>query len=80
MPPWVSETATTSAPMLSSSEAATEPALPKPCTAMVAPMMSSPMWRAASEMVTTQPRPVASTRPSEPPRLTGLPVTTPGTV
>ena len=36
--------------------------------------------RAASTMVKTQPRAVASLRPSDPPRLIGLPVTTPGTV
>ena len=38
------------------------------------------MWRAASTIVKTEPRAVASLRPSDPPRLIGLPVTTPGTV
>jgi len=35
------------------------------------------MRRAASRPVTNTPRPVALTRPSEPPRWIGLPVTTP---
>ena len=39
-----------------------------------------PRWRAASTTQKTVPRAVASLRPSEPPRLIGLPVTTPGTV
>ena len=38
------------------------------------------MCCAASTIVNTQPRAVASLRPSDPPRLIGLPVTTPGTV
>ena len=40
-------------------------------------VQSSPMRRAASRPVTNTPRPVALTRPSEPPRSIGLPVTTP---
>ena len=35
--------------------------------------------RAAFSIAKTQPRPVASLRPSEPPSTIGLPVTTPGT-
>ena len=55
----------------------TLPTLPKPCTATRAPSRSRPMRRAASRPVTKTPRPVALTRPSEPPRCIGLPVTTP---
>ena len=57
-----------------------EPALPKPWIATRAFGSSRPRWRAASTMQNTVPRAVASLRPSEPPRLMGLPVTTPGTV
>jgi len=39
--------------------------------------MSMPMRRAASQPTTNTPRPVASRRPSEPPSVIGLPVTTP---
>ena len=81
MPPVESDTATTVAPSSAMSRAAIEPALPKPWIATRAPSSSSmPRWRAASMMQNTVPRAVASLRPSEPPRLMGLPVTTPGTV
>ena len=48
-----------------------------PCTATRAPSRFMPSRRAASRPVTNTPRPVALTRPSEPPRCSGLPVTTP---
>ena len=81
MPPVESETATTVAPSSAISVAAIEPALPKPWIATRAPCAGPcPRWRAASTMQKTVPRAVASLRPSEPPRLIGLPVTTPGTV
>ncbi len=80
MPPVESETATTVEPSATISCAAIEPALPKPWTATLAFLSSMPRWRAASTMQYTVPRAVASLRPSEPPRLIGLPVTTPGTV
>ena len=44
---------------------------------MNAPASLRPMRLAASTPVTYTPRPVAFTRPSEPPRWIGLPVTTP---
>jgi hypothetical protein len=56
---------------------AAPPTLPMPCTATRAPSSGKPMRRAASRPVTNTPRPVALTRPSEPPRCKGLPVTTP---
>ena len=55
------------------------PAFPNPWTATVAPFTLSPTSFAASRMTYAHPRPVASPRPSLPPRLIGLPVTTPGT-
>jgi hypothetical protein len=57
--------------------AAVPPTLPKPCTATRAPSIGRPVSLAASTPTVNTPRPVASTRPSEPPRSTGLPVTTP---
>ncbi len=57
--------------------AAVLPALPKPCTATLAPSKRSPLRCIASLAVTKTPRPVASLRPKEPPKATGLPVTTP---
>ena len=80
MPPIESDTATTVAPSSVISLAAIEPALPKPWMDTVDLDSSRPRWRAASMMQNTVPRAVASLRPSEPPRLMGLPVTTPGTV
>ena len=59
-----------------SSSAETEPTLPKPCTATVAPLMSKPRCLAASRVTIITPRPVASRRPSDPPISIGLPVTT----
>ncbi len=63
-----------------SRRAATLPTLPKPCTATRSPFSVSPSDFTASNTVEVTPRPVASTRPSEPPRSRGFPVTTPGTV
>ena len=57
--------------------AAASPTFPKPCTAMRAPSMGMPSFFMASAPVTNTPRPVASLRPRLPPRLMGLPVTTP---
>src|ERR1700753_496337 len=48
------------------------PTLPKPCTAIRAPSISTPMRRAASDATTNTPRPVASRRPSEPPSVIGF--------
>ncbi len=76
VPVW-SCTATTLAPASANSLAAVPPTLPKPCTATRAPSSTSPVRRAASTPTVNTPRPVASTRPSEPPSSTGLPVTTP---
>ncbi|MNV68623.1 hypothetical protein D3C71_1614890 [compost metagenome] len=76
VPVW-SCTATSLAPTSQNSLAAVPPTLPKPCTAMRAPSIFRPVWCAASRPTVNTPRPVASRRPSEPPRSTGLPVTTP---
>ncbi len=57
-----------------------EPTLPKPCTMTRVPSMDMPRCLMASSQTTEMPRPVASLRPREPPRLTGLPVTTALTV
>jgi hypothetical protein len=46
--------------------------------AMRAPPIGMFKRRIASHPTTKTPRPVALTRPSEPPRWTGFPVTTPG--
>ncbi len=58
----------------------TEPTLPNPCTATVAPFTVIPRCASACFVTNMQPRPVASRRPSEPPNSTGLPVTTAVTV
>ena len=63
------------APCSAMARAETEPTLPKPCTAtrrFDRPRFSR--WQAAA-MVATTPLPVASRRPTMPPRTTGLPVT-----
>ena len=80
MAPVESDTATIVAPSPASSSAAIDPALPKPWMAMRVLRTVIPRWWVASSMQNTVPRAVASMRPSEPPRLMGLPVTTPGTV
>jgi hypothetical protein len=59
--------------------AAIEPTLPKPCTTIVAPLGLTPRRAISSSATIETPRPVASTRPREPPISSGFPVTTPGT-
>ena len=54
--------------------------MPKPCTAAVAEVGATPTCCRAASATCATPREVAVDRPSEPPMLTGLPVTTPGTV
>ncbi|MNH27560.1 hypothetical protein D3C79_876770 [compost metagenome] len=68
---------TTRAPMPTNRRAASLPTLPKPCTATLAPSSCTPKRLATSQPVTNTPRPVAFSRPREPPRWIGLPVTTP---
>ena len=46
--------------------------------ATLAPASSRPVRRSVSRVTIVRPRPVASTRPPDPPRAIGLPVTTPG--
>ena len=70
----------TVAPSSAMSLAENIPALPKPCTTTRAPSRSRPRCLAASMIVYTAPRAVASFRPSLPPIDSGLPVTTAGTV
>ncbi len=67
-------------PWFSMSCAATEPTLPKPCTATRVPSTGMRSRFSASRVTSMHPRPVASRRPSEPPISTGLPVTTAVTV
>ena len=75
----MSETAITVAPLSCSSDAATPPTLPKPCTTQRCWSSSRPSrWHARSAVITT-PAPVASRRKIEPPTEIGLPVTTSGT-
>ena len=57
---------------------ATAPTLPNPCTATFAPASGIPRCRVASRVTKVTPRPVASTRPKDPPIASGLPVTTEG--
>ena len=52
-----------------------EPTLPKPWTMKVVSPGSRPSFGAASSNITTQPRPVAASRPKEPSSEIGLPVT-----
>ena len=80
MPPWMSETARIFAPASKHMRAAIEPTLPKPCTTIRLPLSVSPRRGAASRAISMSPRPVASTRPREPPSDRGLPVTTAVTV
>ena len=76
--PLTSETATTFAPARCSSLAELAPTLPKPWMATVLSGSSRPRRFNVSRVMNRSPRPVASTRPPEPPSATGLPVTTPG--
>jgi len=80
MPPWMSDTATIFAPASWHIRAAIEPTLPKPWTTMRLPGSFRPRSGAASRAISIRPRPVASTRPRDPPRERGLPVTTAVTV
>ena len=68
------------APSLAIRSAAIDPTLPKPCTAMRAPLSVMPNFASASRVTIMHPRPVASRRPRDPPISTGLPVTTEVTV
>ncbi len=77
-PPVWSATATMLAPCSAISRAALLPTLPKPCTATVTSSKFRPRSRSASASTSMTPRPVAASRPSEPNRSSGLPVTTPG--
>mmetsp|Transcript_11863 Transcript_11863/g.25474 ORF Transcript_11863/g.25474 Transcript_11863/m.25474 type:complete len:201 (+) Transcript_11863:919-1521(+) len=79
MAPLTSDTATTLPPCSCRMSAAQAPTLPKPwityCWSCTLP---SCMALSSSRMANTVPRPVAASRPREPCRYTGLPVTTPG--
>ena len=78
-PPRQSATATTLPPRSWRKRHAQEPTLPKPWTAKVLPRTSpAPASARYSSSANTTPRPVASSRPFEPKRSTGLPVTTAG--
>src|SRR5207245_9894411 len=55
-----------------------DPTLPNPWTATLAPLRFSFTFLPASRVAYIMPRDVASSRPSEPPITSGLPVTTPG--
>ena len=80
MPPAMSETAMIFAPASWHMRAAIEPTLPKPWTTIRLPASVKPRSGAASRQMSIRPRPVASTRPREPPSERGLPVTTDVTV
>ena len=76
-PPLESETATTVAPASAANLANSEPTLPKPWIAIRQALERDPSAR--ERLLRAQkktPRPVASSRPSEPPIASGLPVTT----
>ena len=75
-PPFQSVTATILAPSFAIRSAETEPTLPKPWTATLAPSMLIPRCLADSRVVIMTPRPVASRVEQRPPISTGLPVTT----
>ena len=62
-------------PRLAMARAATDPTLPKPCTATRIFDKSRFRCRQAAAMVATTPLPVASRRPTMPPMTKGLPVT-----
>src|SRR5437764_480292 len=71
--------ATTAAPSSCRNFARNEPTLPNPCTATFMPASRRSCFATASRMQKRLPRAVASSRPSDPPTLSGLPVTTPST-
>ena len=76
----MSDTASTRAPASWHIRAATDPTLPNPWTTTRLPESVKPRRGAASRAISMSPRPVASTRPREPPSESGLPVTTDVTV
>ncbi len=76
MPPLVSETAITVAPAAAANCANREPTFPKPWIATLSPAIARPRRVRVSSSAKKTPRPVASSRPSEPPTASGLPVTT----
>src|SRR3989454_2309209 len=79
IPPDTSLTATTVAPAsLLSKRARWLPTLPKPWITTRPPLIGIPKSRAYSCITYITPRPVASSRPSDPPRAIGFPVTTAG--
>ena len=71
--------ATTVAPSAAANRANVEPTLPKPCTAIRRPASGRSSFRSAATRQNSAPLAVASSRPSEPPIASGLPVTTPST-
>jgi hypothetical protein len=71
-------TATTRYPRATAVRAAHDPTLPNPWTAIATLGRERPHSSTISSTMTMHPRPVADSRPSEPPSGTGLPVTTPG--
>src|SRR5437867_1007061 len=78
-PPETSDTAMTFAPASAwSSRARCPPTLPNPWMTTRLPLSGIPKSRAYSIITYITPRPVASSRPSDPPRETGLPVTAAG--
>ena len=76
--PNASDTPTTLAPRSATIRAAHEPTLPKPWMTTRVSASSRPSAGAASCRQMTTPRPVAASRPSEPPSEIGLPVTIAG--
>ena len=78
-PPDTSETATTFAPASACSKRARcPPTLPNPWITTRPPRRGIPKSRAYSVITYITPRPVASSRPSEPPKEMGFPVTAAG--
>ena len=79
IPPSTSLTAITVAPASAvSNRARCPPTFPNPWITTRLPLSGIPKSRPYSIMTYMTPRPVASSRPSEPPSDTGLPVTTAG--
>ena len=64
------------APASEANFANSEPTLPKPWIAILSPSIATPRRVSVSSSEKKTPRPVASSRPSEPPIASGLPVTT----
>jgi len=74
--PLESEIAITLAPAAAARLASWEPTLPKPWIAILSPSNASPRRSSVSSRQTRTLRPVASSRPSDPPIASGFPVTT----